>query len=154
MAATTTIVAAIAALKAKLAEAVGVSPGGSRVALRAVVEGEGLPSEAPIPFLALRVMSDKAGGHLDGARYWKLTVKFRILFHISASGAADTDASYYLKQVEELVEVWNDGAEIPAGMAGGENPEWAASYGVNAAGELGLIESIRTFQVRVAREAP
>lgn len=148
MAFVTTIRAGIAALHGRLDDVVGVSPGGSRPALRAYVRGEGSPSDGPTPFVAARVLGFKAGGYLDGRQQWNVSLKVRVVFDPTGADTAEEDALYYAGQIDDLMQTWSG---MTDGLEGGENPEWSLSLTDNAYGKVGVIESVRSVTVTVAR---
>jgi hypothetical protein len=147
MAFTTTIPVAFTSLKTKLDALVGVVPAAGYAALKAIVVGEGTPSDAAHPFLSMRIIHAFKVGTLDGNDEWQVELKLRLM--LDALDDTHTQAFVYQTQVENQIQAWLR----PDGVVGFEVAEWTSSGGTGHRGVTFTNECVRTGSVFVTRGA-
>lgn len=121
MASTVTLENALAAISTLLAGATSATISGSRPSIRKVFFAQGVPTNAPKPFLAAQVLSCTHVGYVDGALEWKLSVKIKLVFQVTAVETAMLDGLAYQKAIDDLIMAWGP----QTGIEGGEKLLWS-----------------------------
>lgn len=130
----------------------GNGPGGGLPDIVRVREGVGLTNAEPFPFIGVELISSKATGASDGDKAWELKIKVKAIGRVSDDLSVVYDMLKYQGFIENYFDSFNSGNDRPVAMSGGEDGEWSyqATFNLNI-GNLWIIETARTFSVRVAR---
>lgn len=149
MASTTTMEAALTSFKTKMDEAVSVSLTSPTASIRSCIWGQGAPTQRGLPFLSLQVLRITRGGYEDNNNLWKVQIKRRIVFDISAPQGIMADSQRYIALIENLMDGWS-----PTGVEGFEDGDWSPTYPTEGDhGVMSYLDSLLTINVRTVRGA-
>jgi hypothetical protein len=103
---------------------IGTTGSGSSLAIRRVVEGEGLPDQYPTPFIAVRIDKIEPTSRQDTQKVRTITLRVKFITEVSTANGAAGEMLSKIALIDNKIESFVK----PAGVTGFEDNEWGTIY--------------------------